>query len=229
MWSTLKDYDLYPIYLLGLFWGLPNSPPASYLTLTIRSLKFDTYTTTLLTVPSSILFMLQCIFWTKISERLNEKSLIGAFGQVYNVVLLGILMSLDANASVWLRWAISSLVVGHVFVHAIVVAWTSRNAGSVRTRTVASAVYNMSCQVSGIIGANVYREDDKPLYHRGNRYLLGIAVMNIFLFLAVKLYYIKRNEWKKRKWTAMTPKEQGEYLQNSKHLGNKRLDFRFSH
>ena len=34
---------------------------------------------------------------------------------------------------------------------------TSRNAGSVRTRTVGSALYNMSVQASNIISSNVSR------------------------------------------------------------------------
>lgn len=37
----------------------------------------------------------------------------------------------------------------------ITVSLVSRNAGSVRTRTVGSAVYNMICQAGSIIASNV--------------------------------------------------------------------------
>lgn len=47
------------------------------------------------------------------------------------------------------------LLIGAPYVHAAIVALTSRNSGSVRTRTVATAVYNMPVQVSTIIGNNV--------------------------------------------------------------------------
>ena len=40
-------------------------------------------------------------------------------------------------------------------IHAIYVALTSRNAGSVRTRTVATAFYNMCVQAGNVIGINV--------------------------------------------------------------------------
>lgn len=63
----------------------------------------------------------------------------------------------------------------------------------------------MSVQLSSIIGAQIYRQDDAPLYKRGNRVLISICVMNLFLFPAIKLYYIKRNQQKRRKWEALSP------------------------
>jgi hypothetical protein len=44
-----------------------------------------------------------------------------------------------------------------VTAHPIQVAWNSRNANTVRSRTVASALYNMFVQAGGIISANIYR------------------------------------------------------------------------
>lgn len=41
------------------------------------------------------------------------------------------------------------------------VAWCSTLSGSVRTRTVAASLYNMSVQVSSIIGANLYQVSRK--------------------------------------------------------------------
>jgi hypothetical protein len=55
----------------------------------------------------------------------------------------------------WPRWAILTLLVASPSIHPVVVALTSRNAGSVRTRTIASALYNMSVQISNIAGSNV--------------------------------------------------------------------------
>ena len=77
--------------------------------------------------------------------------------------------------------------------HAILVAIASRNAGAVRTRTVASAMYNMSVQASSIISQNIYRNDDKPLYRRGNKILIGICAYNFLLFIGAKIYYVKVN------------------------------------
>ena len=63
----------------------------------------------------------------------------------------------------------------------------------------------MCVQLGSIISANIYRDDDKPLYKRGNRVLVGINVLVIFLFLFTKAYYVVKNKIRDKKWNAMTP------------------------
>jgi hypothetical protein len=87
----------------------------------------------------------------------------------------------------------------------------------------------MFVQASGIISSNIYRKDDAPRYKRGNRQLVAITVMNIFLYGFVKAYYLWRNKSRDNKWNAMSEKERLDYLANTTDEGNKRLDFRFAH
>ncbi len=77
-------------------------------------------------------------------------------------------------------------------------------------------------------GANA-NTDDAPLYHRGNKQLIAILVMNIVLYLLTKAYYVARNRQRETKWKAMSEDERLDYLTNTKDQGNKRLDFRFQH
>ena len=87
----------------------------------------------------------------------------------------------------------------------------------------------MCVQTSGIIAANIYREDDAPRYQRGNRVILLLLILNIFLYLGTKLYYVKRNAWRDRIWNAMTKDEKMAYLTTTTDEGNKKLEFRFAH
>jgi len=228
-WQALTDWDLFPVYLLGLTWTMAHGTVQAYLTLTLRSLGFDTFTSNLLTIPASFLLFLQLLFWTWLSERINNRFGIVLLCQVWVLPLLVALAVVPNNVSAWARYAILVLLVGYPYVHAIIVAITSRNAGSVRTRTVGSALYNMSVQASSIVASNVYRDDDKPYYRRGNRVLAGITAWNIVFIIAIKLYYIWRNKSRAKVWDAMTDDEKEHYLKTTKDEGNKRLDFRFAH
>lgn len=149
------DYDMWPIYLLGLSWLIPNSPAQSYLTLQLRSLGFSVFETNLLTVPAYVGFIISCLFFTWLSEKINQRLLLGVLTQLWCLVLLIALVVLPKHASAWARWSVSTLLVAAPFIHPVIVAITSRNAGTVRTRTVASAMYNMMCQTSSIISSNV--------------------------------------------------------------------------
>lgn len=64
---------------------------------------------------------------------------------------------------------------------------------------------------------------------RGNRVLVGICVLNIFLYLFAKVYYVWRNKQRDRIWNSMTVEEKLNYLETTTDEGSKRLDFRFAH
>ncbi|PMD67047.1 phthalate transporter [Hyaloscypha bicolor E] len=224
LWASLSDYDMWPIYLIGLTWTIPMTPPMNYLTLTLKALGFSTFNTNLLVIPSSVLFILQLQFWTCISEKINQRFLVGLMSQVWVIPLLIALETLPQKFphSNWVRYAISSLVVGYPYVQAILVAITSRNAGTVRTRTVGSSLYNMAVQTSNIISTQIYQNKDKPLYYTGNKVLLGLAAYNVCLFIGAKVYYTLKNNQRDRVWDSMTREQKLNYLATTKDKGNKR-------
>lgn len=109
---------------------------------------------------------------------------------------------------------------------------------------------NISVQLGGIISANIYRADDKvsppaaprprrpcssrplctqPYYHRGNKTLLAIIVVNLVLFALTKVYFVLRNRHKRRVWESLSSEERQHYLQTTTDEGNRRLDFLFAH
>ncbi|EYE99170.1 putative transporter [Aspergillus ruber CBS 135680] len=229
LWRALCDYDLWPIYALGFIWGIPNTPATNYITLQLKSLNFGTFETNLLTIPAYVIFIINLLIITWISERFNQRMLLGVVSEVWCLALLITLEVLPADASTWGRYVDLILLIGAPYVHAIIVAIASRNAGSVRTRTVATAMYNMTVQASSIISNNIYRDDDKPLYRRGNKVLIAIAALSAFLFVFSKYYYVWRNKSNETKWNAMSSEERKAYLLANPDAGNKRLDFRFSH
>jgi MFS family permease len=229
--EALSDYDMWPLYLIGLSWTIPSTPPQTYITLTCKALGFNTFQTNLLTIPAYTIFIIQLLFWTWVSEKTNQRLLLGVVSQIWCLPLLIALVALPPvfPNSNWAKWALSTLLVGYIYVHAILVALTSRNAGSVRTRTVGSSLYNMAVQLSNIISSQIYQANDAPYYYTGNKVLLGIVAYNIVIFIGAKAYYVWRNAKRDQIWDAMTRQERITYLATTTDKGNKRLDFRFAH
>ena len=92
-----------------------------------------------------------------------------------------------------------------------------------------AALYNISVQMGAIISAYIYRADDAPYYHRGNKFLIIINLLSIVVFLLTKAYYIFRNEQRKKQWNALSREEQIKYTRETTLQGSRRLDFRFAH
>ncbi|KAI9637153.1 major facilitator superfamily domain-containing protein [Dioszegia hungarica] len=224
----LADYDMYPLYLIGLLFGIPGYPVASYLTLSFRGLGFSVIDTNLLTLPSTAWSIINLLGITIVSELVDNRSFVSAAQNIWWLPNFIALVAVN-NPSSWQYFAISTVLLAYPYVHAIHVAWTSRNSGSVQTRTVASAAYNMMVQASAMIGANIYVAEDAPRYFSANKGLIGLIVFNIVaLYPGTYFYYRWRNASKAKIWDTYTEQQRTVYLQTTTDVGNKRLDFRFA-
>ncbi|KAK7703381.1 hypothetical protein SLS64_009050 [Diaporthe eres] len=227
LWKSLKDYDLWPIYIIGILFEIPTAPPKTYLTLSLKALGFTTFNTTLLTIPVTIFAAINMLWVTYLTERFHQIAIIGLLAQIWVLPLLIVEYTSITELSSWGQYALTFIILGQPSVHAAQVGWCSRLSNAVRTRTVSAAIYNITIQLSGIASSNIYREDDKPHYRRGNMNLIAITVGTIIAYAFAKAYYTARNKYKRDRWSKMTDGEKAWYLQNSHDEGNKRLDFLF--
>ncbi|KAK1528238.1 major facilitator superfamily transporter [Colletotrichum paranaense] len=228
IWECSKDYDMWPLYALGLLFGLPKYPVNQYLTLSLRDLKFNVIQTNLLSIPWIIGSSITMLAITAASELCNNRSFVAMAEDAWLLPCF-IALIVIANPSPWAYFAIATVLLSFPYTHPIQVAWTSRNAGSVQNRTVSASLYNMWVQVSGMIGANIYQPSDAPRYFKANKGLLVICIwMCVVQYPFTYFYYRWRNNSKAKKWDAMTPEQQHDYRANTTDKGNKRLDFRFA-
>ncbi|KAI6159985.1 allantoate permease [Pisolithus thermaeus] len=230
LWTAICDYDLWPLYILGLMFGIPNGPPATYLTLLLRDIGFNTFQTNLLTIPYQALGIVKMFLVTLLSEHVGERTLVAMLEDLWTLPFLVTLYALPAGPNPWVFFAIVTGLLSYPYTHPIQVGWCSRNAGAVSSRTVNASLYNMFVQASSIISAQIYVASDAPRYERGNRILIIICCVNLgILYPGTKAYYIWRNRQRDKIWNSMTVEERDHYLRTTKDMGNRRLDFRFAH
>jgi hypothetical protein len=229
LWSAIKDWEIWPLYLIGLLAYIPPAPPTAYLSFMLRRLGFSVFHANLLAIPSQFMFAINLLVLTWLSQKFKERAIVSSLSNLWLLPWLAALVALPASASLWARYAVLTGLLSYPYCHAILVGWNARNSNAVRTRAVSAALYNITVQSGNIVSSQIYREDDLPLYRRGNKILLGIACINIVLFYLVKAFYIWRNRVRDAKWNALTKEQQVEYSLNTTDEGMKRLDFRFAH
>ncbi|RPD57141.1 MFS general substrate transporter [Lentinus tigrinus ALCF2SS1-6] len=214
------------VFKVFLDW-LPVQPPQTYLTLILRQLGFSTTQTNLLSVPSKVIGLFTLLIFCYLSEIIDSRVGATVLLQVWALPLLITLYTFTEQTSPWVYFVVVTLITGFPYVHPVQVAWASTNSYSVSTRTVSASIYNMCYQADGMISANIYREDDKPLYKRGNRALIIICAANIVIYILTYAFYKGINRRRDRIWNSWTAKEQQEYLDTTKDEGNSKMNFRF--
>ncbi|XYA01216.1 hypothetical protein QA089_003771 [Meyerozyma guilliermondii] len=227
--KALSDYDIWPLLLVSLTFLIPQTPPSGYLNIILRQMGFSRNKTIFLNIPIEFTNIITMISISLISELVDERAFICIIPQIWMLIPIAVEYANAESISSWGKYALLFIIIVNPNIQGVLVSWISRVSYSVRTRTVASPMSNIGIQLAGIVGQNIYRADDAPLYFRGNRVLIGLCCMNSVLFLLCKFYYVARNKYKKGKWEAMSDSEKEEYLVKHGDDGNKRLDYLFEH
>ncbi|KAF4168964.1 hypothetical protein CNMCM6936_000375 [Aspergillus lentulus] len=230
IWQSFKDYDLWPLYIIGLLFLIPSTTISQYFTLLLKDFGFSTFNIILLSIPCNAMGAVTRIALVYGAEAFESIAYMGILAQMWMLPMLLYINAVNfSQTNKWVAWTVLTLILSFPNPHALHAGWTSRNSNSVRTRTIAAALYNMSAQTSQIIGSNIYHDSDAPRYVVGNRTLLIIICANIVLYVLTKLYYVMQNRRRDMKWQAMTEDQRVDYVATTQDQGNRRLDFRFAH
>ncbi|OJJ46645.1 hypothetical protein ASPZODRAFT_132743 [Penicilliopsis zonata CBS 506.65] len=230
--NTWSDSSMWGLYFIGLIAYIPQSPVSSYLSLTLKRLGFDTFQANMLSIPYAALQIICMLLLSKSSDYFGERTWHCFFGEFWSLPLLAALLSLPNGGDDWGRFTISTMIAGYPYFHPIVSAWISENTFDVKKRAITAATYNVIVQIGSVISSQIYRTDDEPYYHRGNKVLISICCLSLAVFVLQRQYLRYLNRQKERKWNAMSHEEQLEYQADREARekeGNKRLDFRFKY
>jgi MFS transporter, ACS family, DAL5 transporter family protein len=114
LWKSMKDFDLWPIYLLGLNFQTPMTTPANYLTLSLKGLGFGTFGTNLLVIPSKVLHVVTMLGLTYAGEVFKELTFTALIGQVWAFPFLVFINLVDINKiNKWLAWLVMTILLSY--------------------------------------------------------------------------------------------------------------------
>lgn len=230
LFQAISDWHLWPMYFIGIVAYIPEGTVGSYMTLLLRDMGFSTFHTNLLCIPCNVLKIITLLSTTWVSERVNNIFGVALIQPLWSVVCFGVLRFWGGNYyEKWQTYALLTVLLSVPYIHAMMVSATSRNSKSIKTRTVSASLYNMFVQAGSIISSNVYRTNDKPLYHKGNSVLFAFALLMIPTLLATKYFYHYLNIKREKIWNAMSDEERDEYIATTTDKGSNRLDFRYAH
>ncbi|KAL9934942.1 hypothetical protein V8E36_006018 [Tilletia maclaganii] len=226
--ESVTNWRFYPLYLIGIVFGIPQSPPQTYLTLSLRSFGFSRIVTQTLSSVQYWIAIPLGLAVVLLSDVLKERAIVALIQDLWILPLLTAILALGARAKPWQYFGLVSLIGGAPYTHPIQTAWVSAISGSVSERTIAASYYNMCVQAGSIISAQIYRADDKPLYRRGNIILVSVCAFNVLFYISTRFFYRGISKSRERKWNAMSTEEKAKYLSENP-PSNRRLDFRFEY
>lgn len=232
IWAAWTDKSMWGFYFMGLIAYIPATPVQAYLSYNLRIVGgFTVFQSNMLTTVSAIVQVVTMLALAKSSQKLNERTWHCFFGEFWVLPCLIALQTLpDSQKLPWERFALATLVSGYPYFHPILSAWISQNSFNVKKRALTAATYNVIVQIGSLIGSQIYRADDGPYYHRGNKVLISFCVAALAVLIGQNQWLKLLNRRKQRTWDAMTVGERAEYQADTnarEQNGNKRLDFKF--
>ena len=110
IWTCAKDYDMWPLYVLGLLFGIPKYPVDQYLTLSFRDLGFNVIETNLLSIPYIVGACITMLVITAVSELVNNRSLVAMAEDAWLLPCFAALIALPNPIGPWQYFAIATVL-----------------------------------------------------------------------------------------------------------------------
>ncbi|EQB45872.1 hypothetical protein CGLO_15183 [Colletotrichum gloeosporioides Cg-14] len=106
LFKVVKDWEQWPLYLIGLTTYIPPSPPNNYLSYILRKLGFSVFQANLLAIPSQFLFAVNLLIISWVSGKFKERAIVSSISNIWIFPWLVALVALPASSSTWIRYAL---------------------------------------------------------------------------------------------------------------------------
>ncbi|KAJ9118579.1 hypothetical protein QFC22_003799 [Naganishia vaughanmartiniae] len=235
VWKDVReawtDPAIWGLLFIGLIAYIPQNPVQAYLNLSLKRMGYTTFQSNMLGIPSAVLQIITMLLLSYSSDYFKERTWHCFFGEAWSLPCLAALLALPDGGREWGRFALITLIAGYPYFHPIMTSWISENSFSVKKRSISVATYNIIVQWGSIVGSQIYRKDDVPYYHRGNKILIALCAASLVAYVLNYFWIGHLNKKKSQTWEVMTQEERVAYQEDlpaREADGNRRLDIRYS-
>ncbi|KAF9141207.1 hypothetical protein BGX30_005266 [Mortierella sp. GBA39] len=217
-WAAFKDWKVHMYMLIVFLQGIPFAS----LGLFIPSIVQGQITTQIMTVPIYVVACFSVISFTYSSDRKRERGFHLAILSFMATIGYGLLV-FTRHSPIGARYVSLMICASGIYGYVpVMLSWSGVNIGGHTKRGVAIALIISIGQIGSVIGGQLYRNDDAPLYVRGHSIsaiLMALATVSV---LGFKFLLTRENRRRDR----LTPEENA--LESSgTDLADKHPSFRF--
>ncbi|KAI9482623.1 major facilitator superfamily domain-containing protein [Zychaea mexicana] len=209
--ASIQITCMVPIVSLGVF--MPSI---------VRGMGFSNLTAQGMSAPPWVAAAIGMVLVSWYSDRLGERGLHVFFSCMLAVV--GYLLLIVLVDHGWVALYVSAIIAtfGVFASNPPRVAWNANNFGDPTKKGIAIAFTSSCASIGSVIGGQVYRGDDAPLYKRGHA--IALAFIGLSGLLSLLLKYLLRRENKRRETLSVE-----QYEKESHKIGDDHPDYRFIH
>ncbi|KAH7049901.1 major facilitator superfamily domain-containing protein [Linnemannia elongata] len=220
--AAFKDWKVHMHMLIAILQGIPFASLGLFIPSIVQGFGYDQITTQIMTVPIYVVACFSVILFTYSSDRKKERGFHLAILSFMATIGYGLLV-LTRHSATGARYVSLMICTSGIYGYVpVMLSWSGVNIGGHTKRGVAIALIISIAQIGSVIGGQLYRNDDAPLYVRGHSVsalLMALATVSV---LAFKFLLTRENRRRER----LTPEEYA--LESSgTDLADKHPSFRF--
>ncbi|KAF9085591.1 hypothetical protein BGX23_009538 [Mortierella sp. AD031] len=202
-WAAWKDWKVHVHILIAILHSIPFASLGLFIPSIVQGFGYDHITTQIMTVPIYVVALFFVIAFTYSSDRRQERGIHLAILSFMAMVGFGLLV-LTRNSSPGPRYVSLVVCTSGIYGYVpVMLSWPGVNIGGHTKKGVAIALIISLGQLGSVIGGQLYRNDDAPLYIRGHTISGSLMVVATLLALTFKLLLMRENRRRDR----LTPEE----------------------
>ncbi|KAI9374311.1 major facilitator superfamily domain-containing protein [Aspergillus egyptiacus] len=188
IWNTIRRPRVIQHFFITLvamsgFQGLTQYTPSI-----IKSFGFSAVRANALASVPVYCGMLWVLVLSYLSDRTGHRGPFVLISITWNVISYACLRVAPATSGRWHRYGVIAVAnVSYASMHVLNIGWLSVYCRSPQERSVAMALVVMAANCAGISGSQIFRTEDRPLYHRGLTAICALAAASWVLALALNL------------------------------------------